>query len=203
MAVMKKFWLRKILKPLGYNMIQYERRPFDRFMKSINKRDLVGAEVGVYDGWHALDMMESLHIRKLFLVDPYKAYDEYYESVQNPRKSQKALNERMHVAQKILKKYGARVQFIRKFSEEAAKLIADESLDFVYIDGNHQYEFVKKDIEAWYPKVKKGGIIGGDDYTLCPETEMEKFGIFKAVHEFFKRFKKEVSFYNTDWWVVK
>ena len=200
---MKRFWLRRILKPLGYNLIQYDFRPFDRFMKSINKRDLVGAEVGVYDGWHALDMMETLPIKKLFLVDPYQAYGEYYESVGNPRKSQKALDERMAVAKKVLEKYGDKVEFIRKFSEEAAKLIPDESLDFVYIDGNHQYEFVKKDIESWYPKVKKGGIIGGDDYTSCPETEAEQFGIFKAVHEFFDTKRKKISFYNTDWWVIK
>lgn len=203
MVVMKKFWLRSILKPLGYNLIQYDYRPFDRFLKSIRKRDLAGAEIGVLEGWHALDMMERLPIKKLFLVDPWKAYNEYAESVNNPRKSQKALNERMRVAQKVLKKYGNRVVFIRKFSEEAAKLIEDESLDFVYIDGNHQYEFVKKDIEAWYPKVKKGGIIGGDDYTSCPETEAEGFGIFRAVNEFFKNRKKDISFYNTDWWLIK
>jgi hypothetical protein len=203
MSVMKRFWLRKILKPLGYNIIQYDYRPFDRFMKSLNKSDLIGTEIGVYDGWHALEMMENLSIKKLSLVDPYLSYAEYYESVQNPRKSQNGMNERMKVAHKVMKKYGDKTEFIRKFSEEAAKLILDESLDFVYIDGNHQYEFVKKDIEAWYPKVKKGGIIGGDDYTSCPETEMEKFGIFKAVHEFFNKSKKKVSFYNTDWWVIK
>ena len=81
----------------------------------------------------------------------------------------------MKVAKKVLKKYGNKVKFIRAFSEKAAKLIEDNSLDFAYIDGNHQYEFVKKDIELYYPKVKKGGIVGGDDYTSSPETETEKF----------------------------
>ena len=203
MFVMKKFWMRRILNPLGYNLIQYEYRPFDRFLKSINKKDLIGVEVGVLEGWHALDMMENLPVKKLFLVDPWKAYGEYSESVGNPRKSQNALDERMKVAQKVLKKYGDKVVFIRKFSDEASKLIENESLDFVYIDGNHQYEFAKKDVESWYPKVKKGGTIGGDDYTSSPETETERFGVFRAVNEFFKKLKKEVYFYHRDWWVIK
>ena len=198
---MKKFILRRILKPLGYNLIQYQYRPFVRNLKSVDKKDLVGVEIGVLDGWHALDMMEALSIKKLFLIDPYKAYGEYYESVGNPRKAQKALNERIRVAKKVLKKYGDKVEFIRKFSEAATEHIEDRSLDFLYIDGNHQYEFVKKDIELYYPKVKKGGIIGGDDYTSSPETERERFGIFKAVNEFFK--KKRIFFYDTDWWVIK
>ena len=200
---MKKFWLRKILKPLGYNLVQYDYRPFDRFLKSLNKENLVGAEIGVYDGWHALDMMQGLSIQKFILVDPWKCYTDYTESVFSPKKNQKGMDERAKVTQKVMKKYGDKVVIMRQFSEEAAKLISNESLDFVYIDGNHQYEFVKKDIEAWYPKVKKGGVIGGDDYTSCPETEIEGFGIFKAVHEFFNKLRKKVSFYNTDWWVVK
>lgn len=53
---------------------------------------------------------------------------------------------------------------IRKASTEAAKLYADNSLDFVLIDGAHDYENVKADITAWLPKVKVGGILAGDDY---------------------------------------
>ena len=47
-------------------------------------------------------------------------------------------------------------------SEDAVDDIP-EKLDFVYIDGNHAYEYVKKDIGLYYPKLKKGGVIGGHD----------------------------------------
>ncbi len=53
---------------------------------------------------------------------------------------------------------------IKLDSLSASKLYEDNSLDFVFIDANHNYEFVKKDIEAWLPKIKKGGYIGGHDY---------------------------------------
>ena len=49
-------------------------------------------------------------------------------------------------------------------SAEGAKLFADGSFDFVYIDGNHLYEFVKLDIQSWLPKIKRPGWIGGHDY---------------------------------------
>ncbi len=58
---------------------------------------------------------------------------------------------------------------VRKFkatSEEAALSFADGLLDFVYIDGCHMYESVKRDIAVWLPKVRAGGFIGGHDFNM-------------------------------------
>jgi predicted O-methyltransferase YrrM len=49
-------------------------------------------------------------------------------------------------------------------SEEAARDYADSSLDFVYLDAAHDYHSVARDIDAWLPKIKNGGILAGDDY---------------------------------------
>lgn len=57
---------------------------------------------------------------------------------------------------------------IRIPSIEASKLYEDNSLDFVFIDGAHDYFNVKQDIEHWLPKVKSGGYIAGDDYVWPP-----------------------------------
>lgn len=51
-------------------------------------------------------------------------------------------------------------------STDAAKLFDDQSIDFVFIDANHTYEFVTKDLQTWYPKVKVGGFIGGHDFWM-------------------------------------
>ena len=72
---------------------------------------------------------------------------------------------------------------IKSCSWEAATLFEDNSVDFVFIDADHQYESVKKDITAWYPKIKIGGIMSGHDY-------ISKFGVADAVNSFFgKRYQ--------------
>lgn len=70
---------------------------------------------------------------------------------------------------------------IRKTSLEASTLFSNNSIDVVFIDASHEYEDVKNDIEVWYPKIKKDGIISGHDYgDWCP-------GVIKAVDEFRKQ----------------
>jgi predicted O-methyltransferase YrrM len=64
-------------------------------------------------------------------------------------------------------------------SIEAAKQFEDNSLDFVHIDASHDYENVLADIIAWYPKVKPGGFITGDDYVISWN------GVIQAVNEYF------------------
>jgi SAM-dependent methyltransferase len=66
---------------------------------------------------------------------------------------------------------------IRSTSVEAASQFENNSLDFIYIDASHEYIDVKNDIQAWLPKLKKGGIIAGDDYNSSQ--------VSRAVREFF------------------
>ena len=56
------------------------------------------------------------------------------------------------------------VEVLRDESRIALETIPDESLDFIYIDGDHTYEGVKADLELSLRKIKAGGIITGDDY---------------------------------------
>ena len=69
----------------------------------------------------------------------------------------------------------------RMSSLEGAHKFEDQSLDFVFIDASHEYEDVKKDIEAWLPKIKTGGILAGHDYYV---GNVDYFpGVKKAVNE--------------------
>ena len=76
-------------------------------------------------------------------------------------------------------------------SHSGANIFENESLKFIFIDANHQYEFVKKDIELYYPKVKDGGTIAGHD------TQAE--GVRKAIDEFFIEKQKNISYYENSW----
>jgi len=57
-------------------------------------------------------------------------------------------------------------RFLTMHSLEAVKGAKDESLDAVYLDGDHYQESVEADLQAWWPKVKPGGVLIGDDYLL-------------------------------------
>jgi hypothetical protein len=61
--------------------------------------------------------------------------------------------------------FGLRSVVLRMTSAEAARLFQPASLDCVYIDANHEYAFVRSDIEIWAPKVRSGGILAGHDYS--------------------------------------
>jgi hypothetical protein len=65
-------------------------------------------------------------------------------------------------------------------STQAAKYIANQSLDMIFIDADHDYESVLKDIKAWVPKVKDGGCISGHDY-----DPTGGFDVWKVVHKVF------------------
>lgn len=73
------------------------------------------------------------------------------------------------------------VKIHRSPSEEAAVEFSEGYFDWVYIDANHQYEFVRRDLDLYSPRVKKGGLITGDDYGT---PGWWKDGVTKAVEDF-------------------
>jgi len=70
----------------------------------------------------------------------------------------------------VLLSYYTNIQKIKADSVEASEQFQDGELDFVYIDGSHEYENVKRDILAWKPKIRVGGYIGGHDYSGIPSV---------------------------------
>jgi len=178
----------------------YYQREFDKNLEG--KKDLVGAEIGVYRGYHAREMFLALDIKRLYLVDPYTKYEDYHDRL---------IRDKLHIAEKEahehLAEFNERIIWMKQMSTEAAKEIPDSSLDFVYIDGNHQYDYVLRDIKVWYPKVKVGGILGGHDYDHKRLIEVKR-----AVDDFCNEYN--ISLYrkrgtnmpgcddfSIDWWI--
>ena len=82
----------------------------------------------------------------------------------------------------------------------------NESIDWIYIDGNHSYEFVKEDLNNWWPKIKPGGFMCGDDYIDGKyQVENLNFGIIPAVDEFREKNKSNIDFFELikDQFVIK
>lgn len=125
-----------------------------------------GVEIGTFKGGFARQILNTWG-GTLYMVDPWRALEERYVDSSNHVNHPTAYLDTMN----RLKGVEDRGIMIRALSEQAVNLFEDESLDFVYIDGNHAYDYVKQDIELWYPKVKKGGLVSGHDYLMFGNTK--------------------------------
>jgi hypothetical protein len=116
----------------------------------------VGAEIGVERGVYSEQLCKAG--LRLYAIDAWTAYRGYREHV-----SQGKLDRFYEETKQRLNGYNC--QLIRCFSIDALKLIPDGSLDFVYIDGNHEFQHTTNDIAGWSKKVRVGGIVSGHDFS--------------------------------------
>ena len=120
-----------------------------------------GVEVGVNEGENIFEIAKNNSKLKIYGVDPYKIQKE--NILYNEEYNDESLS---IIKRKILKeslKY-PNLKIIIDRSDNASKQFDKESIDFVFIDGDHSYESVKTDINCWEPKVKEDGLIMGHDY---------------------------------------
>jgi len=130
------------------------RSMFPRFL--VNQGYKVGVEIGVEQA-HFLLRLANVGL-KVTGVDPWHHYDGYRN-----KDYQERIDGYYEDAKEKVKDLN-NVTLMRKTSMEAAEEFKNGSLDFVYIDGNHAFEYVAADIATWTKKVRKGGIIAGHDY---------------------------------------
>jgi len=132
----------------------------------------LGAEVGVWDGSNAANILDLVPEVKLILVDMYK----YFKGSQHrqPRFDKAKRRARKKVG-------NSNVQWLEMSSELASQQIPDGSLDFVYIDCDHSYDYAMQDIIMWSRKVRKGGMISGHDYVSSKEQNV---GVMDAVNDY-------------------
>ncbi len=160
------------------------------------RKNLVGCEIGVMSGRHAQLMFNNLDIKKLYLIDPWDFFPEIFVLEGRAKKGQ------FFSCAKQLSPWNSKIEYIIKFAEDAHTQIKDNSLDFVYIDGNHEKEYVTKDLELYWPKLKVGGLMAGHDFG-------EKWqGVIDAVNEFFgdnyeTGITVEKKRNNVEWWSWK
>lgn len=117
-----------------------------------------GAEIGVLWGRYSKQLCDHNPNLKLYCIDPWLEHSDYHDA-HCPQDRMESLYEQ---TKELLK--DSNCVIIRKKSMDALADFEDESLDFVYIDGNHQFTSEANDIHEWSKKVRKGGIIAGHDY---------------------------------------
>lgn len=121
-----------------------------------------GIEIGVNHGTNSCMLLDAcMNINMIYGVDPYLEYMDWSSLV--PQSIMDMVYKSFLDNQECM---GNRFELIKMKSEEAADLFEDESVDFIFIDGDHSVKGVMTDLIKYVPKVKKGGIIAGHDIGL-------------------------------------
>lgn len=146
---------------------------------------LTGVELGVWKGGLSERLLRMNPKLFLHLVDRWHKPTEDDSYATSGAKiatfDQQAYNDARDYAQRRLVPYRGRFELHVCDTAEFAEVMRDGSMDFVFIDADHSFAGVMRDITAWYPKVKPGGWIGGHDYDHPEQGEVKR-----AVHEYFK-----------------
>jgi hypothetical protein len=180
-----------------------------------------GVEVGTFKGQFSKEIMNNWS-GTLYMVDVWRPLESEYDDSSNHGKYDGGV---YNNAMENIKGFEDRAIMVRATSEISSDMFNDESLDFVYIDANHAYDYVVQDIKLWHPKVKKGGYLCGHDYLsinwnegpYCPENKKDKFiwstggvymgvfGVNPAVDEFCQKYGYTLNL-TKEWfgsWYIK
>jgi len=154
-------------------------------------KNLKIAELGIFQGQFSKIILEKMHPSELFLVDIFPT-----EMVSGDKDGNNIISvdlEKMYT--KIVDEFknSEVVKVVKSHTVDFLNSLKDEYLDVVYIDADHSYEAVKKDLEFSFKKIKNNGIIMGHDYTngMFPE-------VVRAVDEFCKKYNLNIEYLTED-----
>lgn len=167
-----------------------DRYTLDHFISVLPPRIPVLVEIGSYAGESMEAFIQSGKVIEAFAVDPWVggwSPTDPADYRADMRAVEAAFDKRMLPYNNVTK--------MKMTSATAVVYFLDESVDLVYIDANHSYEFVRQDIELWLPKIRQGGIISGHDYGFTPHA-----GVKQAVDEAFG--EERIERFNDYSWKV-
>ena len=176
------------------NFIFYIQSKIDNFtldkrayiIKQFKKKSII-AEIGVWRGDFSQEILLNVSPKELVLVDPW-IYDEKIRGCAPQVKGSEPINQKFFDEAKnsTYEKFQS-LEFVKILdmnSENASSKFNNNYFDYIYIDGEHSYKAVMKDLQSWYPKLKINGKIFGDDFYWREEDN--SFSVKKAYEDFIK-----------------
>lgn len=140
-----------------------------KLLESLPKGGVI-AEIGVWEGAFSRRILDICQPTVLHLVDPWLYQPEFSNTGFGRKKNETLMEEKYQAVVAALGSHPA-VRIHRATSEAALSAMPDGSLDWVYVDGNHNEPFIGNDLALCLRKVKPGGIIAGDDFNWSPGGE--------------------------------
>jgi len=159
-----------------------------------------GVEVGVWKGELSRNLLQIFPNLGLDMIDLWEA-TEANISMHDKDHTKDAMEDAKEAAQRNVSSFPGRFLLIQGCSVQSAGIYRNLALDFVFIDADHFYENVKADVEAWWPKVREGGVMAGHDYDGMGDRR-KGWGVKRAVDEFFLGSEVHVE-PGLVWWVQK
>lgn len=140
------------------------------------KLPLTAVEVGVAEGLNSKDLLDA-GLDKLYMVDNWATI----QGIKGDGNFPQSWHDKNYSdAMERISSFRNKVVVLKGLSQDMCKNVPDESVSMIYLDGDHSYEGVMRDLNCWYSKVVKGGIIAGHDYLNT------SYGVKEAVADFFK-----------------
>ncbi len=157
-----------------FNQIAEDESRFQYWSELINRRDLsIVAEIGVWRGTFASQILDLCpRISRYYMVDPWRPLDDWNKPL---NVSEDIFNQSYREAIDRTMTHQSKIHVIREESKLGMEQIEPESLDFAYVDGDHTMRGIILDLISVLPRVKEGGIIGGDDFSSTPWQHEKRF----------------------------
>ena len=167
------------------------------FIFKLIKKNSVCCEIGVWKGEFSQLIIKKNNPTKLYLIDPWKDFGDNYFDKKHIKYRQENQDQRFNLVNEKFKSniLKNQVEVLKMTSEEALSKLKDIKFDFIYVDGNHQYKFVKYDIENYFELLNESGYLVGDDYRID--------SVKKAVHDFIQNNKIKNFYVKNDQFILQ
>jgi predicted O-methyltransferase YrrM len=151
-------------------MTQNQYLPEQILIPHFGDKPIVGVEIGVLGASGTVAMLNRMPNLKLYAIDPW----EHIEGKNFEAERDQEYHDYNYVESiNRTAEFGDRVMLMKMTSDEAFKLLPGP-YDFIWIDGDHSEDQVRKDVQKWKTKIKPGGIIGGHDYQISYIAQIVK-----------------------------
>jgi hypothetical protein len=152
-------------------------------------RSIRAIEIGCYTAVNTADILRVLNVREMVIIDPYEKYSDF------PDYNDNLLAKASLIAKKRLLKFNCEIKWVKEYSSNAIPYLKDY-FDFIYIDGNHEYEYVYEDMVNYFQILSPGGIMGGHD--------ISNVGVHKAFFKFLSKYSTlDFGIKEPDWFIQK
>lgn len=165
----------------------------------------VGAEIGVFTGLFSEVLAEICQPKKIFLVDPWdKLHGSHYPNWGGYTNNVRVPTDGAKLAVKIRsKEMSCKSKIVCDYSGEFLGSLKKGSLDWVYLDANHEESSVMNDLNSIHNVIKDDGIISGDDCWIS--NDMRPNGVYLAISRFCSEKKYRIVHLDAfgQWAIVK